>query len=159
MPPLVDPFDNFPMPRELVLEFVAVFARCEYAMKEGGYRRDARGVATAAWLALAEGAGRWLVSAPQSPLANAVALLTEVPPRVQMYAGGWQHVAFAGRNDVERAVNAAVQVRHNLFHGGKHNPSDPVRDRQLVEAALVLLKAVIEAEPGQLRVEYNLGAA
>lgn len=156
---LTDPFQNFKVHRDLVLEFVAVFARCEYAMKETEYKRNARGVASAAWQMLAEGAARWLRVPEGSDLADAVRLLSEAPPMVQTFDAGWQPVQYAGQNEIERAVNAAVQVRHNLFHGGKHHPSEGDRDRDLVQAALTLLKAVIEAEPGHLREEYNLGDA
>lgn len=155
---LTDPFQEFKVPPALVLEFVAVFSRCEYAMKEGQYRRDARGMAAAAWLALAKDAGEWLEVPAGSELAAAVKLLSEEPPEVQTFSNGWQKVPYAGSSPVEMAVNAAVQVRHNLFHGGKHHPSAGDRDEQLVRAALVLLKAVIEAEPGHLADEYNLGA-
>jgi len=156
---LSDPFHDFHVPPEVVLEFVAVFSRCEYAMKEGGYKCDARGVAAAAWQKLAEGAGQWLDVPADSPLAHAVKLLSEKPPEIQTYASGWQAAPPAGRQPAEIALNAAVQVRHNLFHGGKHHPSAGDRDRRLVEAALLLLKAVIEAEPVQLRSDDNLGTA
>ena len=46
---LVDPFNGVAVPRNLVAEFFAVFARCEYAMKETGYKRDDHGIAAPAW--------------------------------------------------------------------------------------------------------------
>jgi hypothetical protein len=95
---LVDPFEDFQVPPELVLEFVAVFSRCEYAMKEGDYRRDSRGITSAAWQALAEGAGTWLAVPVDGDLAAAVKLLTENPPMVHKYTDGWQSVEFSGRN-------------------------------------------------------------
>jgi hypothetical protein len=76
-----------------------------------------------------------------------------------MFDGSWQQIRFAGANPVERAVKAAVQFRNNLFHGGKHHVSRGTRDRDLVHAALLVVRAVIEAEPGRLKEEYNAGAA
>jgi len=47
---LLAPFNNMAVPKELATEFFAIFTRCEYAMKEAGYRRDdGNGNAAAAW--------------------------------------------------------------------------------------------------------------
>ena len=154
---LVDPFEDFKVPAELVLEFVAVFSRCEFAMKAGTYRRNANGMAAAAWDRLASEASDWLQIPGEGALTNAVKLLSGKPPQVEKYDQGWQDAPPSGHSDVERALKAAVQVRNNLFHGGKHHPSQAGRDAELVAAALLLLKATIEAEPGELRAIYNTG--
>ncbi|CAE6713199.1 hypothetical protein [Paraburkholderia nemoris] len=56
----VDPFDGVAVPKELVAEFFAVFARCEQAMKEADYKRDDNGIAAPAWRRLADDAAAWL---------------------------------------------------------------------------------------------------
>jgi len=155
---LVDPFEGVSVPREVVAEFFAVFARCEYAMKECGYRRNNHGIATPTWQRLANDAVAWLAVPPQSELAQAIILLTTEPPKLQSVAKGWQASPLRGASTVAQAIDAATRVRHNLFHGGKHTPeTEPGRDEALVRAALTLLKEVVDQCPGDLRGAYNYG--
>lgn len=155
---LEDPFNHLAVPRDVVARFFAVFARCEYAMKETSYRRDDHGIAAPAWQRLANDAATWLVVPAGSDLERAVSLLMEKPPRLQSFTGGWHAAPLRGGSAVAKAVDAAVRVRHNLFHGGKHTPQDEAgRDRGLVEAAMTLLLAVIEQAPGDLAGAYNHG--
>ena len=155
---LVDPFDGVAVPRELVAEFFAVFARCEYAMKETGYKRDDHGIAAPAWQRLAIDAAAWLDVPPGSEVAQAIALLTSDPPKRQSFADGWQSSPLRGADPIAQAIDAATRVRHNLFHGGKHTPeAEAGRDEQLVRAALTLLEALVERCPTDLRGAYNHG--
>jgi len=155
---LANPFDGVAVPRELVVEFFAVFARCEYAMKEAGYKRNDNGIAAPAWQRLANDAGGWLAVEPNTELAEAVAQLVNDPPRLQSFDGGWQASPLRGAGPVANAIDAAQRVRNNLFHGGKHAPeAAPGRDEQLVRSALTLLRAVIEQSPGDLTGAYNNG--
>lgn len=156
--PLVDPYLGVAVPRELIAEFFAVVARCEYAMKESGYRRDDHGVAAPAWQRLANDASGWLPIEPGSELAEAVACLVNDPPRLQSFDGGWQASPLRGAGPVANAIDAAQRVRNNLFHGGKHTPEAALgRDEQLVRSALTLLRSVIEQAPGDLSGAYNNG--
>jgi len=156
---LNDPFDRLEMPRDLASEFFAVFSRCEFAMKETSYRRaDLSGLAAPAWQKLAGDAAGWLTVDAGSELAQAIDCLTQPAPQVQTFSDGWQARPLAGANVVTQAVNAAVRVRNNLFHGGKHTPeSAPGRDERLVRSALVVLIAVLEQAPPNLRETYNNG--
>jgi hypothetical protein len=140
--PLTDPYTTLAVPKALVADFLGIFARCEYAMKETAYKRDDHGIAAAAWQRLANEAGGWLQVPVGTGLDGAIDALTSDPPRLQAFAGGWQSTPLPGANRIAQAVNAAVRVRHNLFHGGKHSPeASPGRDAQLVESALILLLA------------------
>lgn len=155
---LADPFDGVAVPRDLVAEFFAVFARCEYAMKETGYKRDDHGVAAPAWQRLANDAEEWLDAPPDSDVALAIALLTSDPPKLQTFAGGWQSSPLRGANPIAQAIDAATRVRHNLFHGGKHTPeAEAGRDEQLVRTALTLLVALVDLCPTDLHGAYNHG--
>lgn len=71
---LVDPFDGIAVPRGLIGELFAVFARCEYAMKEAGYKHDDHGIAVRAWQRLANDASTWLDVQPGSDMAQALSL-------------------------------------------------------------------------------------
>lgn len=153
---LVDPFDGVAVPKELVVEFFAVFARCEPAMKESGYKRDDNGIAAPAWRRLADDAAAWLDAPADGEVARAIALLTGDPAKVHFFANGWQVSPLRGANAIAQAINAATRVRHNLFHGGKHSPEvERGRDQRLVLAALTLLLAVVEQGPSDLRSAYN----
>jgi hypothetical protein len=155
---LVDPFDGIAVPRDLVAEFFAVFARCEYAMKETGYKRDDHAMAAPAWQRLASDAAGWLRVSAGSDLALAIELLTSDPPKLQTYLDGWQSSPLRGFSAIARAIDAATRVRHNLFHGGKHTPeAEAGRDEKLVRAALTLLVALVEQCPTDLRGAYNHG--
>lgn len=155
---LVDPFDGVAVPRDLVTEFFAVFARCEYAMKETGYKRDDRGIAAPAWRRLADDASTWLDVPSGSDVALAITSLTSDPPKLLSFSAGWQSHELYGATVVAQAVDAATRVRHNLFHGGKHTPEvESGRDHRLVSAALILLVAVIDCCPRDLRAAYNHG--
>jgi len=155
---LGDPFDSIAVPRDLVTEFFAVFARCEYAMKETGYKRDDHGIAAPAWQRLANDASTWLGVQPGSDVALAIALLTNDPPKLLSFSNGWQSSPLRGANAIAQAIDAATRVRHNLFHGGKHTPEAEVgRDERLVRAALTLLVALVDRCPTDLRGAYNHG--
>jgi hypothetical protein len=156
--PLIDPYSTLAVPKELVADFLGVFARCEFAMKETAYVRDDHGIAAAAWQGLANDAGGWLQVQLGAELDQAIETLTSEPPRLQAFGGGWQTVPLPGGHRVAQAVNAAVRVRNNLFHGGKHAPeAAPGRDELLVRSAKALLLAVVEQSPGDLRGAYEHG--
>lgn len=156
--PLIDPFSTLAVPKDLVVAFIGCFSRCEYAMKASTYARDDHGIAAAAWQRLANDAVGWVQVEAGSPLEQAIELLVTEPPRVQSFAGGWQAVPLRGAQRLAQAIDAAVRVRHNLFHGGKHSPeAAPGRDEALVRAALTLLTAVVDQCPGDLRGAFNNG--
>ncbi|WP_176072126.1 hypothetical protein [Paraburkholderia phenazinium] len=155
---LVDPFDGVAVPRDLVAEFFAVFARCEYAMKETGYKRNDHGIAAPAWLRVANDASAWLDVPLGSDVAQAIALLTSDPPKLLSFADGWQSSPLRGDSTIAQAIDAATRVRHNLFHGGKHTPEAAAgRDERLVRAALTLLVALVDQCTTDLRGAYNHG--
>ncbi|PTB17603.1 hypothetical protein C9I57_27060 [Trinickia symbiotica] len=155
---LVDPFDGVAVPRDLITEFFAVFARCEYAMKETSYKRDDHGIAAPAWLRLADEAAVWLDVPSGSDVALAIALLTSDPPKLLYFVDGWKSSPLRGANPIAQAIDAATRVRHNLFHGGKHTPeAEAGRDEQLVRAALTLLVELVDQCPTDLRGAYNHG--
>lgn len=151
---LTSPFDGLQVDRELACTFFAAFSRFEFALKEEQFVRENRlGHAEPHWERFKERASeQWIQSADTEA---AVVLLLAEPPQVQTGAQTWQPVALRGQNRFAQAIDAAKRVRNNLFHGGKHTPhSPPGRDQALVNAALLILYACLEANPG-LRETYN----
>lgn len=63
-----------------------------------------------------------------------------------------------GKSKFAKALDAAIRVRKNLFHDGKHDEeAAPGRDAQLVRAALCLISAVVDQENGDLKQAFNVG--
>ena len=155
---LKDPFEHLAVQRDLVTEFVAVFARCEFAMKETSYRRDEHGIAAPAWRKLQADARAWLEVEEGSELHDAIEFLRSHPPKIETFAAGFQPEPFKQADPIAQAIESATRVRHNLFHGGKHHGEQEVgRDERLVRAALVVLLAVVDQCPGDLRGAYQDG--
>lgn len=133
------------MPPELACEFFATFARLEFALKEGGFRRDARGLAAPAWQRFAKSLEGKIALDEGSALAEAVSYLTADTPKVQMANGDWEPRALEGASPIAQAIDAAGRVRNNLFHGGKFGLDSPDgRDEKLVRSAMIVLKAIVE---------------
>ncbi len=146
------PFEGLDIEKELVCEFFATFSRLEFALKELGYSRNVHGVVSPAWWRFSEEIAKKVHI--DSDLDGAINFLCNQPPMVQISAQEWQLRALHGEREIEKAIDAASRVRHNLFHGGKHTPhSPPGRDQRLVESAQMVLLACVEACP-RLREVY-----
>lgn len=145
------------VPLELAVEFLIIFTRFEYAMKEAGYRRDdGIGLAVAAWQRLGNEAAVWIGAHGGQKLSKAVELLNAFPPKIQSVGGGWQTRALRGANPVAQAIDAATRVKNNLFHEvAREGDEQRGCDEQLVVAALTLLTALIETCPPVLRSLYQ----
>jgi hypothetical protein len=141
------PFAGLHLDRELVCEFFAVFSRFEFALKESGFDRIVRGFVEPAWRRYAEEVAKLLVVEQGSSLDQAVSYLCDEPPLSQVGAKQWERRPLLGNSKLEQAIDAAKQVRNNLFHGGKHTPhSPPGRDNALVKSSLAVLYACLEAD-------------
>jgi hypothetical protein len=156
--PLIDPCETRAVPKDLIAQFLDVFARCEFAMKETAYVRYDHGIAAAARQRLANDTVSWVELAHGDELDAAICALTTDPPLLQAFGGGWQAVPLPAAHRVAQAVNAAVRARNNLFHSGKYTPeAAPGRDELLVRAALTVLTAVVEHCPRDLPGAFNHG--
>lgn len=76
------PFDGLRMPRDLVCDFFALFSRFEYSLKQAGFCRGHRGLATPAWRSFSENAGNQMYLEPGSQASEAVDFLNAEPPQV-----------------------------------------------------------------------------
>lgn len=139
-------FAGLRIPADLVVEFFVVFARFEFALKDAGYVFSDHGRASPDWHSFQDDVAE--VFMDPSPVETAAfRALTDEPPLRQMLREGrlnWEPTPLHGP-PVVRALAAARQVRHNLFHGGKHTPHSPEgRDAALVSAALTVLNACLQ---------------
>lgn len=141
------PFKTLRMPAALASEFFALFARLEYALKEGGFRRNARGLAAPAGQRFAASLEARIALLEGTELSDAVVYLTTEPPKVQPFEGEWAEAPLEGNTPLAKAIDAAGRVRNNLFHGGKfglHSPDG--RDEKLVRAAMTILMGTLNYE-------------
>lgn len=142
------PFEGVHLDRELVCDFFAVFSRFEFSLKEAGFCRNDRGLIEPAWWGYAEKVEKLLIVKPGGELDQAISYLCDSPPMFQVGAHKWEYRKLHGNTRFGQAVDAAKQVRNNLFHGGKHTPhSPPGRDERLVRSSLAILYACLRADP------------
>lgn len=143
---------------ELVFRFFWRFATLECALKREGFAAGDEGdPASVDWRRFAreiDGAfGRY----GREGFAHALALLTFRAPKRQVMRKGrpvWEPVSSNARSQEELALRYVRTVRNNLFHGGKY-PDGPVeeieRNRELMEAALVVVEACFDTCPALKR--------
>lgn len=157
---LVAPWDRLCVPRELVCDFLAVFARAEYALKAGGFAKAVGGDRAAAdWTKFAKNVSSGFDREASPELSRAVTYLITNPPQRQTYQVendlGWGAVPVkSNASHAERLVEYVKCVRNNLFHGGKYLPvpaSAPDRDflllsSMVVLSALLLLNSTVSLE-------------
>jgi len=155
------PLDKLTIPRELVFEFFAIFARMEYALKlVPRFRRPGNGDAKANWTAFANEIAPNFAPTGNQQLRDAVQYLTV--PGLRYYSVvadvlDWHPFPVAGDTEALRTINLIKQLRNNLFHGAKfaQDPnSNPDRERKLVELSIVLLEHMLGLSP-DVRVAYE----
>lgn len=134
---------------ELLLRFLLAFARFEFSLKAAGYLKRHDGKAEPNWVEFARDPALESPSYPAS-----VAYLRTSPPARQVAQNGI--LTWAGFKPIEDAdpstvlwyTTAICGVRNNLFHGGKFPfaaIAEPARDRNLLEACLGVLEALLLA--------------
>ena len=131
------------------IDFFCVFSRFEYALKKANYLRASNRRAKPDW-------HKFIQASDDPQLFNQlrtndhVRYLIDNPPWKQIVANGkldWED----GEKPVDslaKLIKAVVQVRNNLFHGGK-SPTRPIqgteRDEMLLQGALVVFRALLGA--------------
>ena len=134
----------------LVLEFLACFARFEYALKRSGYASGTEKEVRADWDAFALTL-KILPDQEIQAVLTAGELLLNNPPQKQVLIAGsldWKDGIPEGQADVQKILIYVRRVRNNLFHGGKFlvptGPVDePARNQALIDSSLAVLQAVL----------------
>lgn len=141
-------FRHLHMPSKLACEFLAVFARMEYALKATGFAIGNGGSVSANWDRFANKADEDFHAEASEELRNAVTYLWGSPPRKQVLTDGCRvkfcdFVIDPGQRKLQQLLFMVRTVRNNLFHGGKYLPGgemEPGRDKELVRSSLVVLR-------------------
>jgi hypothetical protein len=143
------PFNRLNLDRQLACEFLAVFARYEFALKAVGFADgDAREV-KASWDRYSRAIDAQFTRLVDEELNLAVDYLLREPPKKQILVDGrirWvdappdPHLPRTGQ-----VLGMVRRVRNNLFHGGKFlvPPGGGERDELLVTRSLVVLRACL----------------
>lgn len=140
--------------RELIFEFLVVFARFEYALKRSGFamsshlRDGKRRPAEPDWISFSESiAATTKFSTITDPsFVAACHYLRNNPPKCQYITDGslsFVEAELEKAPDETYVIRLVKFVRNNLFHGGKF-PNDPApdlaRNGKLLEASLIILR-------------------
>jgi hypothetical protein len=148
---------NLHVDRELAFDFLVIFSRFEYALKEmkhvhkngklprnldvdySGYAQNIEGVFAAR------------IKSSDS-LKAAVEYFCQSPPRRQIWDGfrpDWAAPETGLKPSASQMLVFTFRVRNNLFHGGKGwlAPEGNIdRDRRLMESAIAIIQAVLEID-------------
>jgi len=135
--------------RELVFRLLALFARCECALKRSGFvKRGSYGEADADWNAYADHISIFLARLVSPAYVAARDRLLNNPPGRQRLDHGqmrWlPNPRRAGETDARYLLRVVRDVRNNLFHGGKFEDGQVAeleRDRLLIDSAIIVLEA------------------
>jgi hypothetical protein len=134
---------------ELLTEFLAVYARLEAALKNAGYA-DQRGTKLIIrWDDFVGRIAPHFRPSSSAEVQRAAQYLSNRPPKRETVIDGrldWVAVAATPTTALSALVEHVHRARNNLFHGGKFrtNPEDPVRNRDVIESALIVLVAVLD---------------
>jgi hypothetical protein len=141
--------DLLNIPRELTLEFLATFARFEFALKKAGYAQGDDSKVSPDWDSFARDVAK-LDAAVLAPVLSLCQYLQQHPPKKQVLRNGALHwvtrqgTSGSAIGDILLSVRT---VRNNVFHGGKFPEgiiTDPLRDEHLIHDCLVVLKGLLE---------------
>lgn len=155
---------------DMILEFLKVFSRAEYALKNvkefSNFQAGESVKAEANWDKFANKIDEKfnLKMKNDSTLKNARKYLWENPPKKQMIdsCGTLIYETF-NINDAQRKTQQLLLmvrgVRNNLFHGGKHTPIEgdginQERNKCLIKYSIVVIKACIALD-GKISGHYD----
>lgn len=146
---------------QLSFRLFKTFARCEYALKAGEFRKGTANRVEADWTSFADTVAGILDAEDGTPLAEAIEYIREHPPRKQVIRDGelaWSTTPPDSESEADLLLAYVRRVRNNLFHGGKFNGHwiEPQRSEELLTHSLVILDAAIAANP-DVALAYNGG--
>jgi len=105
---------------ELCSDFLILYSRFEYALKECGFLQNGNRV-MASIEDYTVSISEYFKPEPELKLGKAVNFIIESPPKIQVRNGDnliWQDLAIGG-NQIQVLPEYLRRVRNNLLHGGK----------------------------------------
>lgn len=140
--------DLLNVPRELTLEFLATFARFEFALKKAGYAQGDDTKVMPDWDSFGRDVAK-IDPALLAPVLDACQYLQKCPPKKQVLRNGallWvdrQAIPGSAIGDVLLSVRT---VRNNVCHGGKFPDgfvAEPLRDEALIRDCVAVLDGLL----------------
>ncbi|ENK5065141.1 hypothetical protein G3W26_03790 [Klebsiella variicola] len=165
----VDPLDAFVEPNFVsllcgidphsVMNFFFYFSRFEHALKIKNYKKldgNRRYIIGANWKAFVR-----TLNIPYPSGSNkvdeAVRYICSNPVKRQKENLTWENAAPIAQVSFNAALLEVPKIRNNLFHGGKYKRPDRVRDTDLLNYSIVLIKACLHADADLYREFLNTG--
>jgi hypothetical protein len=133
----------------IIVDFVATFARLEYALKASGEFLRQTKDAEADWISFAGAIENAIDISSKACLKESIEYILNNPPRKQVNDNGvirWKAASPSQSNETKDLIVYVCRIRNNLFHGGKFTGGyleDFDRDFSLVKAALCILKEIV----------------
>jgi hypothetical protein len=140
--------DLLNIPRELTLEFLATFARFEFALKKAGYAQGDNSSVSPAWDSFANDVAK-LDAATLAPVLNASQYLQQHPPKKQVLDHGllrWVARKGTTGSAIGDVLMSVRTIRNNVLHGGKFPDgmvTDLLRDEQLIRDCVAVLNGLL----------------
>lgn len=140
--------DLLNVPRELTLEFLATFARFEFALKKAGYALGDDTKVMPDWDTFARDVAR-LDAALLAPVLNACQYLQQRPPKKQVLRNGallWVDRQGTSGSAIGDVLLSVRTVRNNVCHGGKFPDgfvAEPLRDEALIRDCVAVLDGLL----------------
>ena len=146
-------FRHLKVHHDVVIEFIAVFSRLEYALKSAGFADGGLSGVNPAWDRFANKIHPQFKEIEDELLKEAVRVLLEEPPRKQVLIDNElsfkKQIIDINQHETQQILKMVRTVRNNLFHGGKYcigEETEPGRNQQLVEASLKVLEHCYQLE-------------
>ncbi|EEJ2708096.1 hypothetical protein B5637_004398, partial [Salmonella enterica subsp. enterica serovar Kiambu] len=137
-------FQHLYVSEKLILDFICVFSRLEYALKVSGFARGDSKKVEPCWDCFAKKINDNFLKIENEDLKKAVGYLLESPPRKQILSEG--KIIFQDQpvdkkqRTTQQLLLMIRRVRNNLFHGGKYCPDgekESGRNEDLLNASLI----------------------
>jgi hypothetical protein len=151
----------------LAADFFKKFARCEFALKDGGLHRRDKTDAEPDWrsfaLSIEDNLSEEELEKPElEKLKKAVEYILEHPPKKQVIENDrlkWRDANPSTNSRADLILILVRRVRNNLFHGGKFNSDwfNPDRSETLIKNSVTILDACFRAAISSVSDRYNAG--
>jgi hypothetical protein len=141
--------DLLNVPHHLAVEFLATFARFEFALKKAGYLQGDDSRVSPDWDSFARDVAK-LDAAVMAPILDACQYLQQHPPKKQILPNGqlrWVERQGTSGSAIGDVLLSVRTVRNNVFHGGTFPDgpvAEPLRDEQLIRDCLAVLEALLK---------------
>lgn len=141
--------DLLNVPRELTLEFLATFARFEFALKKAGYAQGDDTKVMPDWDSFGCDVAK-IDPTLLAPVLDVCQYLQQRPPKKQVLRNGalfWVDRQGTSGSVIGDVLLSVRTVRNNVCHGGKFPDgfvAEPLRDEALIRDCVAVLDGLLD---------------